>query len=291
MATNGIFSGDMTDGNEGVIEEMEAQDDGVRSLPTTEQYECVRHKQVHFRSPGQDVCDTEVHCTFCDGAWRPIRSGGFPPECKTCTERSRRNSIRYHLPTEADFDALRASVPSPKGLFRHRRGGKPFTPDPEDPAEFHWDDEVQVRTDVDAHPVFRRGGVSMGCAPGSHDDFDPLEHARAVADVANDLRSRGGRVSLPPRRRSRLRDRFLRWVFSVAEDALEDLAERFIEAKMRLNVGAEDLDPWPEPLVPGFGGGRWGTTPFDLEHPEYEEEIPFANREYCGIFGRGGLGR
>lgn len=172
----------------------------------------------------------------------------------------------YNLPTEADFDALRASVP-PAPKFQFPFGAKPHGGEP-------------------VHP----------CAPERPEDVwwdrpDPVAHARAVADVANDLRSRGGRVSLPPRRRSRLRDRFLRWVFSVAEDALEDLAERFIEAKMRLNVGAEDLDPWPEPLVPGFGGGRWGTTPFDLEHPEYEEEIPFANREYCGIFGRGGLGR
>lgn len=259
MATNGIFSGDLTDGNEDEIEELEAQDDGVRSSPAVT-YACKRNGSTHFRGPGP-ICDTAEYCTFCDGARTSL-----PPDEKQWGE------DLGPLPTEEDFEQLRASVPpTPKydgpKLYRETHG-EPVGP---------WDGNPRVRP-------------FNGCAPGSHDDFDELEHARAVADVANDLRSRGARVSIPRQRRTRVRDRFLRWVFSVAEDALEDLAERFIEAKMRLDVGVEDLDPWPEPLVPGFGDGRW-TTPIDLEHPEYEEEIPFANREYCGIFARGGLGR
>lgn len=172
------------------------------------------------------------------------------------------------LPTEADFEQLRQSVPPAPKWVPLGRDPDLFGPGAPMPRVRPFPRTVPLNADLDA-------------------EFD---HARAVSDVAADLQARGARVSLPPRRRrSRIRDRVLRWVFSVVEDMLEDAAERLIEARMHLDIDVDDLGPLPS--LRDFPAEYMAPSVYD-DYPELaHDHLPEMHGPlYCGVFS-GGIGK
>lgn len=230
-------------------------------------FKCKKYEQMHF---GLDD-DESNHCRFCDG---PHTAGSIMT----------RNVIRAQRDAALDpsvYESLRDYLPPPLPVGTPMGAGIGGR---------------MPRYPTMPRPRIIRSAHDLGnecCGPGMYPDDIGEEFGNPPTfPIHPDFSP--GRYRRPPRyKKPGLRDRLARLMVEWAIGYLERKLDEAYDLKHELAIRAGELAPGdfidPMPFDPGAYPGPW-MSPLDVEYPEFEEERSFANRLYCGVFGKGGIG-